>query len=82
MAISGLILNLIFVFLMSKYPDFVGMIALFIMEILQFVIILAFLYFAVRGEKGSIVRNWFIGGALLFIAVGIIFNCLLYSFWD
>jgi hypothetical protein len=80
MAISGLILNFLFVFLMSKWPNVVGMVALFIMEFLQFVIVLAFLYFAVRGE--DVVRNYFIGGAILFTAVGIIFNCLLYCFWD
>jgi len=79
-ALTGIILNLAFVYAMAKNSEKTGMITLVAMEFLQFVIMLVFVLFVIKSEGTA--RVAYQVGAALFFIVFIIFNCLLYSFYD
>lgn len=49
-AFTGIFLNLAFVYGMAKCSEKIGIVTLFAMEFLQFIIILVFIYFALRSE--------------------------------
>lgn len=49
-ALTGIILNFAFVYALAKNSEKTGMITLFAMEFLQFVIILVFVLFVIKSE--------------------------------
>jgi hypothetical protein len=76
----GIFLNYFYIYLMASCSEIMGIVTLVMVELLLFTIIAISCYFAIRSEDTA--RLAYSSSAISFSLIAIIFNCLLWCFWD
>ena len=79
--VTAAFLNIMYLYVMTKAAMVLGIIMIVSLEILFIAIICGFLYVALRSTD-EISTFAFYCGACIMIMIAMLFNCLLYCYWD
>lgn len=79
--LTAICLNILYIFVMTKAAMILVFAILVLLETLFIIIFSSFMYVALRSENPNSRYTFFIGATLI-IVISLVFNCMLYCFWE